>query len=276
MNEEAIKRRYVVTGMDCPSCCGKIESSVRKMSGVHRAQVSLVTQSMTVEVENPGVLPELEKLVRALGYQIEGLEAESAVAATHQTPAYRRALLIVVLLNVGYGIIELIGGFVSQSQALKADALDFLGDGFITGLGLAALHWSPAWRARSALIQGWFLGFLGLGVFASTAYRFWFTQEPRSEVMGILGGIAMVVNVLAAVVLLPHRSGDANVKAVWLFSRNDALGNLAVVVAAGLVYWLQTAWPDLIVAAIVAGLFLQSSWSIIRDASENVRKIETE
>ncbi len=260
--------------MDCPSCCGKIESAARKVPGVNRVQVSLVTQSMVVEAESPSVLPELEGVVRALGYQVDSVEVDSGAAA-HQTPAYRRALLVVVLLNVGFGIVEIVGGFMSQSQALKADALDFLGDGLITGLGLAALHWSTVWRARSALVQGWFLGLLGLGVFASTVYRFWFTQEPRSEVMGILGGIALIVNVLAAAVLLPHRSGDANVKAVWLFSRNDALGNLAVVIAAGLVYWLKSAWPDLIVAAIVASLFLHSAWSIIRDANDNLRNLQS-
>lgn len=89
----------------------------------------------------------------------------------HITPAYRRALWIVVGLNVGYGLVEMVGGFVSGSQALKADALDFLGDGLISFLGLLAIGWSLAWRARSALIQGLFLAALGLGVLATTGYR---------------------------------------------------------------------------------------------------------
>ncbi|MGH1419820.1 MAG: cation transporter, partial [Hyphomicrobiaceae bacterium] len=190
---------------------------------------------------------------------------------SHVTPQYRRALWIVILLNVGYGIIEIVGGFIAGSQALKADALDFLGDGLITFLGVLAIGWSLASRARSALIQGLFLGALGIGVLISTGYRVIVVNQPEAELMGVLGAIALVVNILAAVALLPHRTGDANVRAVWLFSRNDAIGNVAVVVAAGLVAWTGTAWPDLIVAAIIAGLFLQSSWIIISDARADLR-----
>lgn len=191
---------------------------------------------------------------------------------TQATPAYRRVLWIVVLLNVGYGLIEIGVGFLSGSQALKADALDFLGDGVITGLGLLAVGWSLAWRARSALLQGMFLGALGLGVLATTAYRVLVLNQPQAELMGIFGAIALVVNVVSALLLLPHRTGDANVRAVWLFSRNDAMGNLAVMAAAGLVWWTQTPWPDLVVAVIIAGLFLQSSWEILRDARRDLAK----
>lgn len=186
------------------------------------------------------------------------------------TPAYRRALWVVVALNIGYGAIEMVGGVLADSQALKADALDFFGDGAITFLGLLALGWSTLWRARSALIQGLFLGALGLSVLATTVYRLLAQKQPDAEVMGVLGGIALLVNVAAAVALLPHRTGDANARAVWLFSRNDAIGNAAVVAAAGLVAWTGTAWPDLLVAIIIASLFLQSSWSIVQDARKDL------
>src|SRR5690606_21645643 len=156
--------------------------------------------------------------VAGLGYRLDPLR--EGAAATHVTAAYRRALWIVVLLNVGYGIIEMIGGFLAGSQALKADALDFLGDGLITFLGLLAIGWSLAWRARSALLQGVFLGVLGLGVLANTIYRVLVQQPPAAELMGVLGFVALIINVAAAAVLIPHRAGDANVRAVWLFSRN--------------------------------------------------------
>ena len=133
-----------------------------------------------------------------------------------------------------------------------------------------AIGWNLAWRARSALIQGVFLGVLGLGVLASTAYRVVVLNQPAAELMGLLGLVALVISVLAAVVLMPHRAGDANVRAVWLFSRNDAIGNVAIIVAAGLVAWTGTAWPDLVVAAVIAGLFLQSSWTIIQDAQADL------
>ena len=187
------------------------------------------------------------------------------------TPAYRRALWIVVLLNLGYGVIEVVAGFIGQSEALKADALDFFGDGAITALGLLAIGWSFIWRARSALIQGIFLGVLGMGVIGWSVYRVFVLNRPEAELMGIFGGIALVVNVVAALVLIPHRHGDANVRAVWLFSRNDAIGNLIVLVAAALVAWTGTHWPDLGAAIIVASLFLHSSFSIITDALTNLR-----
>jgi Co/Zn/Cd efflux system component len=191
---------------------------------------------------------------------------------SHITPAYRRVLWLVVLLNVGYGIIEIVGGFLAESQALKADALDFLGDGLITLLGLLAIGWRPVWRARSAMIQGVFLGLLGLSVVVTTGYRVLVQRQPEAGLMGVFGIVALAVNVAAAAVLIPHRSGDANVRAVWLFSRNDAIGNAAVVIAAGLVAWTGTAWPDLIVALVIAGLFLQSSWSIVREADGELRQ----
>ncbi len=191
---------------------------------------------------------------------------------SHVNPAYRRALWIVVLLNVGYGIIEMVGGFLAGSQALKADALDFIGDGSITLLGLIAIGWSLRWRARSALIQGLFLGAMGIGVLANTAYRVLVLYTPEAELMGILGLIALVINTVAVVVLLPHRTGDSNVRAVWLFSRNDALGNLAVVIAGGLVFWTGEAWPDLLAASVIALFFLQSSWSIIKDARNDLKE----
>ncbi|KEQ56620.1 Cadmium cobalt protein [Marine Group I thaumarchaeote SCGC AAA799-E16] len=190
----------------------------------------------------------------------------------HITPAYRKTLWIVVLINIGYGIIEMIGGFLADSQALKADALDFLGDGSITFLGLLAIGWCLKLRASSALIQGIFLGAMGIGVLAYTIYRTQVLQIPEAGLMSILGFIALLINVIAVIVLLPHRKGDANVRAVWIFSRNDALGNILVVVAAGLVFWTNTSWPDLIAAGIIAIIFLQSSFSIIKDARNDIQK----
>jgi cation diffusion facilitator family transporter len=189
---------------------------------------------------------------------------------SHLQPSYRRALWIVVGLNLGYGIVEAVGGFLAGSQALKADALDFLGDGLITILGLVAIHRSTSWRARTALVQGVFLMLLGLGVLANSAYRFVVPQMPSPEAMGVLAALAFVVNVAAAAVLLPHRTGDANVRAVWLFSRNDAIGNLLVLAAAALVALTGTPWPDVIVGAAVAALFLQSSLVIIRSAKRDL------
>lgn len=177
-----------------------------------------------------------------------------------------------MLLNVGYGVVEMIGGFLAGSQALKADALDFLGDGSITLLGLIAISWSLLWRARAAFLQGLFLGALGLGVLAATTYRVFVVYTPEAELMGGLALIALFVNVASALVLVKHRAGDANVRAVWLFSRNDAIGNAMVIAAAGLVWLTNTPWPDLIVAGLIAVLFMQSAWEISKHARDDLAR----
>ncbi|MGV2497651.1 cation transporter [Pelagerythrobacter aerophilus] len=182
-------------------------------------------------------------------------------------PAYRRALWIVVILNVGFGVIELFGGFLADSQALKADSLDFLGDGSITFVGLLALAWAASTRAKVALTQGIFLALLGFWVLGMAAWRAMNAVPPEADLMGGIGIAALAVNVTAALVLARFREGgDAQARAIWLFSRNDAINNVAVIIAAGLVYWLNSAWPDLVVAAVIAMIFLHSAWEIIRHA----------
>jgi Co/Zn/Cd efflux system component len=196
---------------------------------------------------------------------------EFANNLAHTDWSYKRALRLVVLLNVGYGTVELVAGFIAASQALKADALDFIGDGLITFLGVLALGWRPGWRAKSALLQGVFLGALGLAVLGGTVYRVFVLKVPQPTIMGLFGAVALAVNITAALVLLSHRKGDANVRAVWLFSRNDAIGNLIVVVAAGLVAWTGRSWPDVVAAAVIASVFLRSACSIVKDAYEELR-----
>ena len=280
MSSQGPLARYRVIGMDCASDAAEIEEAARRIEGVERVKVSTASQIMTVAVDDPAMrLPAVEDAVTGLGYRLSVMTGSASASSedempdvTHVTPAYRRALWIVVLLNVGYGVIEMGGGFLSGSQAVKADALDFLGDGFISFLGLLAIGWSLLWRARAALLQGIFLGALGLGVLATTVYRVVVRQQPEAELMGALGLVALVVNLAAAAVLIPHRTGDANVRAVWLFSRNDAIGNAAVVLAALLVAWTASPWPDLAVAVVIAGLFLHSAWAIVRDARSDLEE----
>lgn len=198
-------------------------------------------------------------------------ECGEAKDLTGASKAYRRALVIVVVLNLGMGIVEMTGGFFGLSQALKADALDFLGDGVITLLGILAISRGKGWRARAALLQGSFLGLLGCGVIGAAVYRVIEQVRPEAGVMGILGFMALAINIAAALILIPHRRGDANVRAVWLFSRNDAIGNVIVILAGGLVYWSSTAWPDIVAATIIAALFLSSALAIIKDARRELR-----
>ncbi len=256
---------FRITGMDCPDCAAKIVRAVRQIDGAREVEVSIASQIMQLRLDAPAVPADIERAVAALGYGIDRIGDEApgraGVAAT-----YRRALWIVVTLNLGYGLIEIVGGLIAGSQAVKADALDFLGDGLISGLGLIAVGWSLAARARAALAQGVFLALLGVGVLVAAGYRMFVQRAPDAELMGSLGLAALFVNVVATAVLVPHRKGDANVRAVWLFSRNDAIGNLAVVIAALLVAWTGSAWPDLAVAVAVAALFLHSASAIVTHA----------
>lgn len=188
--------------------------------------------------------------------------------------AYRRALWIVVGLNLGFGLVEASAGFVADSQALKADSLDFIGDGSITLVGLMALAWTATARARVALTQGLFLGALGLGVLGFALWRALNVLPPDAEIMGGVGIAALAVNVTAALILTRFREGgDAQARAIWLFSRNDALANVAIIVAAAMVYWFNSAWPDILVAIAIAALFLHSSFEILQGARAELKEL---
>jgi len=188
--------------------------------------------------------------------------------------SYRNALIAVILINGAMFGIEATVGFAAMSQALKADALDFLGDTLTYAVSLWAVGKSLTVRARTALIKGISLGAMGLAVLGMTAYRVIIQGSPDGEAMGLIGGLALAANLTSALILLKFRNGDANVQSVWLCTRNDAIGNVAVICAAGLVIWTASPWPDLIVAAAMAALFLQSSVKIIRQARGELATVE--
>jgi len=180
--------------------------------------------------------------------------------------AYKRALWAVIAINGTMFLAEMSAGMFAESQALKADALDFLGDTATYGISLFVIGMPLVWRARAALFKGLSLGAMGLWVLSSTVYHVMVLGAPRAEVMGAVGLLALTANLTSVLLLLKYRDGDANVRSVWLCSRNDAIGNLAVIVAASGVWATATAWPDLVVAGIMATLFLWSSVQIVRHA----------
>ena len=189
---------------------------------------------------------------------------EAAPAAT--VGVYRRVLWIVIAINATMFVVELTGGLIAGSVALQADALDFLGDSLTYGISLAVLSMSLRWRAGAALLKGASMGLFGLWVIGATAYHALFPGVPSAPIMGGIGFAALVANVISAVLLYRHRQGDANMRSVWLCSRNDAISNIAVIIAASGVWATATGWPDLIVGGIMAALALSSSYLVIRQA----------
>jgi Co/Zn/Cd efflux system component len=182
------------------------------------------------------------------------------------SPRWRRALWIALAVNAGFFVAEIVAGAAAGSAALQADALDFLGDAANYAISLGVVGMALTWRSRAALLKGWTLIALALWVLGSTAWHAWFGTLPRAEVMGIVGTAALLANGGVALMLYRFRAGDANMRSVWICSRNDVIGNLAVMLAAAGVFGTGTGWPDVIVAAIMSGLGLSGGLSIIRRA----------
>ena len=184
---------------------------------------------------------------------------------------YKRRLWLVIAINGAMFFLELAAGALSGSQALQADALDFAADATTYGISLAVIGASIAVRARAALVKAASLTLMALWVLGSTAYHVLVLGIPRAEIMGAVGVLALLANLASVLILVRYKDGDANVRSVWLCSRNDAIGNIAVMCAALGVWGTATKWPDLLVAAIMAGLFLTSSFQILRQSTRELR-----
>lgn len=186
-------------------------------------------------------------------------------------PRFRRALWFALAINATMFIVEMISGLFAHSVSLQADALDFLGDSANYVLTLMVLGMSMRWRSGAALVKGATMGLFGFWVIGQAVWNIYYGALPGAVVMGSIGFLALVANVATAGLLYAFRSGNANMRSVWLCSRNDAIGNVAVMLAAGGVFSLGSAWPDLLVALIMAALALSSSALIIRQAAGEFR-----
>jgi Co/Zn/Cd efflux system component len=185
---------------------------------------------------------------------------------------YKRRLWAVIAINATMFAVELGAGALAGSQALQADALDFFADSMTYGMSLAVIGLSAHTRAVAALAKAASLTAMALWVLGSTAYHVLILGVPRAEVMGAIGLLALAANVGSVLLLIRYKDGDANVRSVWLCSRNDAIGNIAVMLAAAAVFLTGTRWPDLLVAALMAALFLTSSLQILRQSLRQMRE----
>ena len=180
--------------------------------------------------------------------------------------SYRRILWIALFANLAMFAVELVASVWSGSSALAADAADFLGDSANYALSLGAIAIGGAWVSRVALLKGVAMSVYGIAVLAYAAWRAWLGVAPEPLTMGVVGALALVVNFSVAALLYRFREGDANMRSVWLCTRNDVIANLAVLVAAAGVFGTGTVWPDVAVAAMLALLGLSSGRIVIRQA----------
>ncbi|WP_273392221.1 cation diffusion facilitator family transporter [Actinobacillus porcinus] len=184
----------------------------------------------------------------------------------HQSPKYKKALWIVLILNLSMFFVEIVMGVKSGSTSLLSDSLDFLGDSANYLISLIVLPMALSYRAKASMVKGLTMGGFGLFILMTTIYRVFYGEMPSYSEMSIVGFLALLVNVSALLILLKFRDGDSNVRSVWVCSRNDAIGNVAVILAGMAVYFFQSKYPDLIVAFVLAFLALQASQEIIKRA----------
>ncbi len=180
--------------------------------------------------------------------------------------AKRKVLWLVLVINLIMFFVEGIAGWLAQSNALMADALDMLGDAAIYGFSLFVIQHDPVWRTRAAILKGIIMSVFALGILGSAIYRVSHQVLPDASAMGIVGGLALTANLFCAYALLRFKDDDINMRSAWLCSRNDVLANLGVLVAAVAVAGTESHWPDLAVGVVIAGLILQSSFGIFKEA----------
>lgn len=192
------------------------------------------------------------------------------VLTRHNEPGWRRVLWFALVANAAMFAIEIVAGIAADSRALQADALDFFGDAANYAVSLGVAGMALAWRARAALLKALTMLAFGFWVIGYAVYGFVAGASPEPGTMGLIGTAALVVNVVVALLLFRYRQGDANMRSVWICSRNDAIGNLAVLAAALGVLGTGRAWPDLLVATIMASLAIWGSIEVFRHARQEL------
>jgi Co/Zn/Cd efflux system component len=184
---------------------------------------------------------------------------------------YRRVLWLVLAINAGMFVVEAGAGLMAGSASLQADALDFFGDGANYAISLAVVGMALRYRAGAALLKGASMGLFGVWIVGAVVWHAMHGTLPNAVTMSAIGVSALVANAVSFALLWSHRTGDANMRSAWICTRNDVLGNLAVLLAALGVFGTHTGWPDLAVALIMASLALQGAFLVLRQASQEWR-----
>ena len=184
---------------------------------------------------------------------------------------YRRVLWVVLAINAVMFAVEVAAGLAAGSASLQADAVDFLGDAGNYVISLFVVGMALRYRAMAAFLKGATMGVFGLWVLGLTGWHAWHGTLPHAFTMGVVGFAALLANAASFGLLWAYRGGDANMRSAWVCTRNDVLGNIAVLLAAAGVFGTGTGWPDVIVAAIMASLALQGAWLVVNQSLKELR-----
>lgn len=187
---------------------------------------------------------------------------------------HKRVLVIVLVINAVLFAVEAIAGLLANSSALLADSLDMLGDSMVYGFSLYVLWRTAVWKARAAILKGVIMALFGVGVLLQVIHKMMSGVVPNAETMGLIGTLVLLGNGICFLLLLRHRTDDLNMRSTWLCSRNDIVANVSVLAAAMIVHLFQSGWPDILVGAAIAGLFLKSAFTVLCESVSELQAIK--
>jgi cation diffusion facilitator family transporter len=190
---------------------------------------------------------------------------------------HKNVLTVVLVINAVLFVVEAAAGLVAHSTALLADSLDMLGDALVYGFSLYVLWRSAEWQAAAAVLKGAIMAVFGVGVLIEAVYKKAIAGVvPMAETMGIIGLLVLLCNGLCFLLLFRHRSDDLNMRSTWLCSRNDILANLSVLIAAAGVKVFDSSWPDILIGAAIAALFLRIAFIVLHESFVELQKLKSE
>jgi cation diffusion facilitator family transporter len=189
---------------------------------------------------------------------------------------HKNVLTIVLVINAVLFFVEAAAGLLAHSTALLADSLDMLGDSLVYGFSLYVLWRSAEWKAVAAIVKGVVMAVFGVGVLTEAVYKMLAGVVPSAETMGIIGLLVLVGNAVCFFLLYRHRSDDLNMRSTWLCSRNDIIANLSVLAAAAGVKILDSGWPDILIGAAIAGLFLKSALTVLHESLAELHRLKSQ
>ncbi len=248
--------------MDCPS-----EEQMVRMRLADRddiAGLAFDLPARTLTVFHAGDPQTIAEAIAPLGFGHELIDSGPCERAPMPESDERRVLWQLMLINAWMFVVEIVAGWWAESTGLMADGLDMLADASVYALALFAVGTASHRKLRMAHLSGWLQAILGLGILLEVVRRMWFGAEPQSPIMLGIATLALAANASCVLLLARHRHGGAHMQASWIFTANDALANLGVIVAALLVGWLHTAWPDWVIGSAISALILHGAWRILR------------